>query len=129
MKIGFGTDLLGQLQNDHCSEFIIRREAMSAQEIIRSATLVNAEIVRQEGKLGELVPGAHADLLVVDGDPYRDISVFLGDGRNIAGDHAGRTVREERAVSGHWHPRRIPFPQAGGGEQSRRPLPSGMGQP
>ena len=56
---------------------------MSAPEIIRSATLVNAEIVRQEGKLGELIPGAHADLLVVDGDPYRDISVFLGDGRNI----------------------------------------------
>jgi imidazolonepropionase-like amidohydrolase len=83
VKIGFGSDLLGQLQNDHCNEFTIRREAMSAQDIIRSATLVNAEIVRQPGKLGELIPGAHADLLVVDGDPYRDISVFLGDGRNI----------------------------------------------
>ena len=84
VKIGFGSDLLGQLQNDHCNEFTIRREAMSAQDIIRSATLVNAEIVRQEGKIGELIPGAHADLLVVDGDPYRDISVFLGEGRNIA---------------------------------------------
>jgi imidazolonepropionase-like amidohydrolase len=62
---------------------MLRREAMSAQEIIRSATLVNAEIVRQEGKIGELVPGSHADLLVVDGDPYRDISVLLGDGRNM----------------------------------------------
>jgi imidazolonepropionase-like amidohydrolase len=84
VKIGFGSDLLGQLQNDHCNEFTIRREAMSAQEIIRSATLVNAEIVRQEGMIGELVPGAYADLLVVDGDPYRDISLFLGEGRNIA---------------------------------------------
>jgi imidazolonepropionase-like amidohydrolase len=84
VKIGFGSDLLGQLQNDHCNEFTIRREAMSAQDIIRSATVVNAEIVRQEGRLGELIPGAHADLLVVDGDPYRDISVFLGEGRNVA---------------------------------------------
>ena len=84
VKIGFGSDLLGQLQNDHCNEFTIRREAMSAQDIIRSATLVNAEIVRQEGKLGELIPGAFADLLVVDGDPYRDIGVFRGDGGNIA---------------------------------------------
>jgi imidazolonepropionase-like amidohydrolase len=83
VKIGFGSDLLGQLQNDHCNEFVIRREAMSAPEIIRSATLVNAEIVRQEGRIGELVAGAHADLLVVDGDPYRDISVLLGDGRNM----------------------------------------------
>jgi imidazolonepropionase-like amidohydrolase len=84
VKIGFGSDLLGQLQNDHCNEFVIRREAMSAPEIIRSATLVNAEIVRQQGKIGELIPGAHADLLVIDGDPYRDISVFHSDGRNIA---------------------------------------------
>jgi imidazolonepropionase-like amidohydrolase len=77
VKIGFGSDLLGQLQNDHCNEFLIRSEAMKPQEIIRSATLVNAEILRQTGTLGELVPGAHADLLVVDGDPYRDLSVFL----------------------------------------------------
>jgi imidazolonepropionase-like amidohydrolase len=47
VKIGFGSDLLGQLQNDHCAEFMLRREAMSAPDIIRSATLVNAEIVRQ----------------------------------------------------------------------------------
>jgi imidazolonepropionase-like amidohydrolase len=85
VKIGFGSDLLGQLQNDHCNEFLIRREVMSAQAIIRSATLVNAEIVRREGKLGELVPGAHADLLVVDGDPYRDIAVLASEGsRKIA---------------------------------------------
>jgi imidazolonepropionase-like amidohydrolase len=85
VKIGFGSDLLGQLQNDHCNEFIIRREVMSAPDIIRSATLINAEIVNQAGKLGELIPGAFADLLVVDGDPYRDVSVLLGEGRNLAG--------------------------------------------
>jgi imidazolonepropionase-like amidohydrolase len=84
VKIGFGSDLLGQLQNDHTNEFTIRREAMSAAEIIRSATLVNAEIVRQEGKIGELIPGAFADLLVVDGDPYRDLTVLQGEGRHIA---------------------------------------------
>jgi imidazolonepropionase-like amidohydrolase len=83
IKIGFGSDLLGQLQNDHCNEFTIRSQVMRPQEVIRSATLVNAEIVRREGKLGELVPGAHADLLVVDGDPYADLSVFLGDGARI----------------------------------------------
>ncbi len=83
VKLGFGSDLLGQLQNDHCNEFTIRAQAMSPIEVIRSATLVNAEIVRQPGTLGELVPGAHADLLVVDGDPTRDLSVFLGDGARI----------------------------------------------
>ncbi|HUZ62122.1 MAG TPA: amidohydrolase family protein [Acetobacteraceae bacterium] len=83
VKIGFGSDLLGQLQNDHCNEFTIRAAVMSPQEIIRSATLVNAEIVRRSGRLGELVPGAHADLLVVDGDPYADLAVFQNEGARI----------------------------------------------
>jgi imidazolonepropionase-like amidohydrolase len=83
VKIGFGSDLLGQLQNDHTREFLIRAEVMKPQEVIRSATLVNAEIVRHSGKLGELVPGAYADLLVVDGDPYHDLGVLQDDGARI----------------------------------------------
>src|SRR5580692_1994934 len=47
VKIGFGSDLLGQLQNDHGREFLLRAGVMSVPEVIRSATLVNAEIVRQ----------------------------------------------------------------------------------
>jgi imidazolonepropionase-like amidohydrolase len=94
VKIGFGSDLLGQLQDDHCGEFMLRGEAMSAPEVIRSATLVNAEIVRQAGKLGELVPGAFADLLVVDGNPYQDLGVFRSDGGRLDGIMAdGRFVR------------------------------------
>jgi imidazolonepropionase-like amidohydrolase len=94
VRIGFGSDLLGQLQTDHCNEFTIRAQVMKPQDIIRSATLIGAEIVRQEGKLGEIVPGAFADLLVVDGDPYRDLSVFRNDGSGLAAIMAnGRLVR------------------------------------
>jgi imidazolonepropionase-like amidohydrolase len=57
---------------------------MSAPDVIRSATLINAEIVRQEGKIGELIPGAFADMLVVDGNPYRDLTVLQGEGRHLA---------------------------------------------
>jgi imidazolonepropionase-like amidohydrolase len=32
--------------------------------------------MRQEGHLGELVPGAWADLLVVEGDPTRELSML-----------------------------------------------------
>jgi imidazolonepropionase-like amidohydrolase len=83
VKIGFGSDLLGQLQNDHSREFLIRAEVMKPQEVIRSATLVNAEIVRQSGQLGEVVAGAYADLLVVDGNPYHDLGVLQNDGARI----------------------------------------------
>jgi imidazolonepropionase-like amidohydrolase len=94
VKIGFGSDLLGQLQTDHCNEFLLRAEVMGPQEIIRSATLIGAEIVRREGKLGEIVPGAWADLLVVDGDPYQDLGVFRNDGGRMAAIMAdGRFVK------------------------------------
>jgi imidazolonepropionase-like amidohydrolase len=94
VKIGFGSDLLGQLQTDHCNEFLLRAEVMSPQEIIRSATLVGAEIVRREGRLGEIIPGAWADLLVVDGDPYKDLGVFRNDGGRMAAIMAdGRFVK------------------------------------
>jgi len=36
----------------------------------------------QQGKLGCIAPGAHADLLVVDGDPLTDISLLAADGKN-----------------------------------------------
>jgi imidazolonepropionase-like amidohydrolase len=76
VAIGFGTDLLGQLQNDQSREFLIRGQVESPIEVLRAATLVNARILRQEGKLGELVPGAFADFLILDGDPTRDLAVL-----------------------------------------------------
>jgi imidazolonepropionase-like amidohydrolase len=83
VKIGFGSDLLGQLQDDHCREFLLRAEIMSPAAIIRSATLVNAEILRESGRLGEIAPGALADLLVVDGDPLHDLGLFQDQGGHV----------------------------------------------
>jgi imidazolonepropionase-like amidohydrolase len=76
VPVGFGTDLLGQLQNDQSREFLIRGQVERPIEVLRAATLVNARILRQEGKLGELVPGAFADFLILDGDPTRDLAVL-----------------------------------------------------
>ncbi|HML12966.1 MAG TPA: amidohydrolase family protein [Xanthobacteraceae bacterium] len=84
VKIGFGTDLLGQLQDDQCREFLIRAELMQPAEIIRSATIVNAEILQRAGELGELKPGAFADLLVADGDPLADLGLFQDEGRHLS---------------------------------------------
>jgi len=83
VPIAFGSDLLGQLQDDQCREFLIRGEAMSPLEVIRSATLVNARLLRREGLLGAIRPGALADLLVVDGNPLRDLGVFQDQGAHL----------------------------------------------
>jgi imidazolonepropionase-like amidohydrolase len=39
---------------------------------------VNAEILRREDRIGRVAKGFVADLIVVDGDPLRDLSL-LGD--------------------------------------------------
>jgi imidazolonepropionase-like amidohydrolase len=64
-------------------EFVIRAEVMSAFDIIRSATIVNAELLNRAGDLGIVAPGARADLVAVDGDPLADISLLDGQGEHI----------------------------------------------
>lgn len=85
VKMGLGTDLLGDMHEYQSDELTIRSEILGAFETICQATVVGAEIVGQQGRLGVVAPGAFADLLVVDGDPLRDISVLTGQGERIAG--------------------------------------------
>jgi imidazolonepropionase-like amidohydrolase len=98
IKVGFGTDLLGQLQSEQSREFLLRREVLSPIEIIRQATLVGAEILRLPGKLGEIKPGAYADLLVVDGNPLKKLELLTGQGRHLAAImKAGRLYKNRLA--------------------------------
>jgi imidazolonepropionase-like amidohydrolase len=83
VKIGFGTDLLGETYVQQCREFTIRREVFSPLEILRQATSISAEILQQQDRLGCIKPGAHADLLVVDGDPLKDIALLADNGKHL----------------------------------------------
>ena len=82
IKLGFGADLLGATYTQQCRESTIRREVFTPLELLRQATSINAELMMQQGKLGCIAPGAHADLLVVDGDPLTDISLLAADAKN-----------------------------------------------
>lgn len=75
-KIGFGTDLLGSLMPQQSIEFRLRREVCAPLDILRSATSVNAALLQMEGKLGTIARGAFADLLVLEGSPLDDITLF-----------------------------------------------------
>ncbi len=76
VKIGLGTDLMGELIDAQSREFSIRAQVLRNGDILRSATSVNAEILQKMGELGVVVPGALADLIVVDGNPLEDISLL-----------------------------------------------------
>jgi imidazolonepropionase-like amidohydrolase len=84
VKVGYGSDLLGQLQDEQSREFLLRAEVVKPIEILRSATLVGAEIVRMQGRLGVIEPGAIADLLLVDGDPLADLDLLQHQGRHLS---------------------------------------------
>ena len=84
VKVAFGSDLLGELQDEQSREFLLRTEVMEPLEIIRSATTIGAEVVRMEGKLGIIEPGAIADLIVVDGDPLKDFGLFQDQGEHLS---------------------------------------------
>jgi imidazolonepropionase-like amidohydrolase len=83
VKIAFGTDLLGALYLEQCREFTLRREVFTPLEILRQATSTAADLLLQTGKLGCVAAGAHADLLVVEGNPLEDIALLAADGRNL----------------------------------------------
>ena len=69
VPVVFGTDLLGHMHVQQNAEFGIRLQAMGPVEVLQSATITAARLLRAEGQIGQLLPGAWADLLVVDGDP------------------------------------------------------------
>ncbi|HAT8857526.1 TPA: amidohydrolase family protein [Legionella pneumophila subsp. pneumophila] len=84
IPIAFGTDLWGpEAQRDQLRELEMRKELDSAANIIRSATVVNAELLMQKGKLGVISEGAYADLLVVDGNPLVNLNVLLRPDENL----------------------------------------------
>lgn len=83
VKIGFGTDLLGTTYTRQCTEFEIRSEVFTPIEILRQATSIAAKVLQMEGKLGCVAADAHADLIVVDGDPLQDIGLLARNGEAL----------------------------------------------
>jgi imidazolonepropionase-like amidohydrolase len=83
LTMAFGTDLLGPMHRHQSEEFVIRRRVLPAMEVIRSATLHAARLLRMEGKIGVVAEGAFADLVVVEGDPLQDIALLTRQGAHM----------------------------------------------
>ena len=77
----------------------------SSAEILKMATSDNAQLLALSGtlnpypgKLGVVEPGAHADLLVVAGDPLQDISLLAAPDKNLVVImKAGKLHKDARA--------------------------------
>jgi imidazolonepropionase-like amidohydrolase len=83
VKLGFGTDLLGDYHSRQGGEFQLRGDASKSIDVLRSATSINAEILQRPKELGCIAPGAFADMIVLRGDPMKDLSLFADSDKNI----------------------------------------------
>ncbi len=92
VKLAWGTDFLfepdlNKLQN----EFILRLQKwFTNAEIIKMVTQDNGELLQLSGlrspypgKLGTIEEGALADLLLVDGDPLKNLKLLADPGKNF----------------------------------------------
>jgi len=76
VRIGSGSDLLGEMQVFKGAELELQAKVMGPMGAIVATTKTNAEILRWEKILGTVEPGKLADLILVDGDPLKDITVL-----------------------------------------------------
>lgn len=72
----YGSDLLSGMHSLQSGEFSLRSKVLSAADILQSATVNAARLLRMEGKLGVIQKGAIADLLILDENPLEDITVL-----------------------------------------------------
>ncbi|MYB45900.1 MAG: amidohydrolase family protein [Acidimicrobiia bacterium] len=82
IRIGLGTDLVGDLEDEQLLEFRNRCEVDTVGDVLRSATSVNASILRRPD-LGVIREGAIADLVVLGGNPFERTDVLWSPDRVV----------------------------------------------
>lgn len=78
IKIAYGTDIGGYSWDEPQAkdfEYMVKY-GMSNLQAIQTATTVAADLLDMEGKIGELKPGAFADIIAVKQDPLQDIKAL-----------------------------------------------------
>ncbi len=75
VRIAFGTDSGVTPHGDNAQEFALMvARGMSEMDAIRSATVVTAELLGEEERLGTIEAGKLADIVAVAGNPLDDIT-------------------------------------------------------
>ncbi|MCA1582634.1 MAG: amidohydrolase family protein [Acidobacteria bacterium] len=77
LKLVFGSDAVAGAHGRNAEELVCRvRAGQPPRDAIVSATSDAARTLSLEKELGSLAPGMQADIIAVEGDPYRDITAL-----------------------------------------------------
>lgn len=76
LKLVFGTDALAGAHGRNAEEFIdrVRDSGVDPMSAMVSANSLAAESMRMGDRIGSIVPGYEADIIALDGDPFKDIT-------------------------------------------------------
>ncbi|TQM09682.1 imidazolonepropionase-like amidohydrolase [Pseudonocardia kunmingensis] len=82
VRIGFGTDLMGGLEDEQLEGLRLQTEVEGVLAALRAATSVNADLLGRPD-LGRVAPGCAGDLLVLAGDPLQDPELVWTQDRKV----------------------------------------------
>ncbi len=87
VRVGFGTDLMGALEDEQLHGLRLQVEVDGVLNALRAVTSSNATLISRPD-LGRVKVGCVADLLVLDGNPLETPALLWGQDRTII--QAGR---------------------------------------
>ena len=77
VKVAFGTDAAVYPHGLNAHEFAVMvKLGLTPLQAIQAATVNAADLLGWPGKVGSLEPGAWADIVAVDGDPLKDVTIL-----------------------------------------------------
>jgi imidazolonepropionase-like amidohydrolase len=97
LKIVFGTDVGGFDWSEPIAQEFGRMTAfgMSPLHALQSATVLPAEMLDMQGKIGVIAPGAYADIIAVQGDPLQDVNLL---------EHVRFVMKDGKVFKNELHP-------------------------
>ena len=77
LKVIFGTDAVAGAHGRNAEEFIYRVQTCGQEpmDAMVSANSLAAEALGLQNRTGSIAPGLDADIIALDGDPLKDITV------------------------------------------------------
>ena len=78
VKLAMGSDAVYSMFGQNTRElgwFV--KAGMTPLQALQTATTIPAAMLKMEGKVGVLAPGAYADIVAVEGDPLKDIQAVI----------------------------------------------------
>ncbi|WP_291798193.1 amidohydrolase family protein [Brevibacterium sp.] len=95
VRVGFGTDLMGDLEDEQLRGIELQAQVLEPLELLRSMTVENAALIQDPGR-GNLAVGSAADLVAFREDPLEDVSVLWDQTRPRVVIQGGAVVWDER---------------------------------